>query len=154
MVQFNERWIEKIQPFGSGGELLAPIRHSSVREIIASKSRTMRYGPNSLLLSRDEIVQDKHQMALQSCLYHGPVRQVQSSTEAHSKPGPEVLEGSITHRKCSYGLATQTSLTITTSGPRTARGLVIFVGLGLAYVALSIRKQTPTCKRNSYNHYQ
>ncbi len=27
VVQFNERWIEKIQPFGSGGEVVAPIRH-------------------------------------------------------------------------------------------------------------------------------
>ncbi len=39
--------------------------------------------------------------------------------------------GSITHLKCSYELATQMSVTITTSGPRTARGLVIFVGSGL-----------------------
>ena len=48
-------------------------------------------------------------MALQSCLCHG----------------------SITHLKCRYGLATQMSVTITTSGPRIARGLVIFVGSGL-----------------------
>jgi len=54
----------------------------------------MRYGPSSLLLGRDEIVRDKHQMALQSCLYYG----------------------SITHLKCSYGLAIQKSATVTTSG--------------------------------------
>jgi len=49
---------------------------------------------SSFLLGRDEIVRDKHQMALQSCLYHG----------------------SITHLKCSYGPATQMSVTITMSG--------------------------------------
>ncbi len=54
--------------------------------------------------SRDEIVQDKHQMALQSCLYHG----------------------SMTHLKCSYGLAIQMSVTVTTPG------LVIFFGSGLS----------------------
>jgi len=67
----------------------------------------MCYGPSSLLLGRDEIVRGKHQMALQSCLYPGPVRQ------AH---GPEVLEGSITHLKCRYGLVTQMSVTLKTSG--------------------------------------
>ncbi len=51
---------------------LTLIRHLSVREIIASK----------------------HQMALQSCLYHG----------------------SITHLKWRYGLATQMSVTLTTFG--------------------------------------
>jgi len=69
----------------------------------------MRYRPSSFLLGRDEIVRDKHQIALQSGLYHG----------------------SITHLKCSYGLATQMSVAITTSGLRTAHGLVIFVGSGL-----------------------
>ncbi len=49
----------------------------------------MRYRPSSLLLGRDEIVGDNHQIALQSCLYHG----------------------SITHLKCNYGLATQISVT-------------------------------------------
>ncbi len=49
----------------------------------------------------------KHQMAFQSCLYPGPVRQ------AH---GPEVLERSITHLKCRYELATQMPVTIATSG--------------------------------------
>ncbi len=41
-----------------------------------------------------EIMARKQQMTLQSCLYHG----------------------SITYLKCSYGLATQMSLTVTTSG--------------------------------------
>ena len=59
-----------------------------------SKSRTMRYEPSSLLLGRDEILRDKHQMVLQSCLAHG----------------------SITHLKCSYGLASQISVSVTTSG--------------------------------------
>ena len=54
----------------------------------------MRYGPSSLLLGRDEILRDKHQMALQSCLAHG----------------------SVTQLKCIYGLAIQMSVTVTTSG--------------------------------------
>jgi len=83
----------------------------------------MGYGPGSFLLGRDEIVRDEYQIWLQSCLCRKPVRPIrqahspealegraQSSTvvrwthypeedrgEAHSKSGPEVLEGSITH---------------------------------------------------------
>jgi len=48
----------------------------------------MRYGPSTLLLGRDEILRDKHQMGLQIRLCHKPVRRTH---------GPEVLEGSITH---------------------------------------------------------
>ncbi len=45
-------------------------------------------------LNGAKIIASKHQMALQSCLAHG----------------------SITHLECSYGLATQMSVTVTTSG--------------------------------------
>ena len=54
----------------------------------------MGFWPIPLLLGRDEIVRDKHQMALQSCLY----------------------QGSINHLKWCYGLPTQMSVTVTTSG--------------------------------------
>ncbi len=50
-------------------------------------------------------------MALQSCLCHGPVRQAHGPSiflgvlrSGVSLSNPEVLEGSITHLKCSYGL--------------------------------------------------
>ncbi len=77
----------------------------------------MRFWPSSLLLGRDEILRDKHQMALQSCLYHGPVRPAHGPDALEGQAhGPEVLEGSITHLKCSYGLATQMSVTLTASG--------------------------------------